>query len=138
MCGGVRLTGPHPAVPRERGNHVLSLRLRLADLETPNWQWANGRWACGESWIAPANVSALVAILNNDDPQRVTLTVREFKGEEAEFAAVVITLARSGSQRACSALLRCISWWSATCCTRRGTSPTCTSTYGPTGSYRAR
>lgn len=69
---------------------MLSLRLRLADLESPNWQWESGRWGSGESWIAPANVSALVAVLNNDDPQRVTLTVRELKGDDAEFTAVVI------------------------------------------------
>jgi asparagine synthase (glutamine-hydrolysing) len=63
---------------------MLLMRLRLSDLQEPQWRSEGGRWSNGESWIEPANVSALVMEVNDDQAPRVRVCVKECKRDEAD------------------------------------------------------
>ncbi|MFE1770520.1 asparagine synthase [Streptomyces sp. NPDC059008] len=67
---------------------MLSLRLRLADLASPNWQWSNDRWVSGDSWIKPAGSAALASKLVATEAHHFTASVQERKEGEAEFTAL--------------------------------------------------
>ncbi|GGY13307.1 hypothetical protein GCM10010358_76980 [Streptomyces minutiscleroticus] len=69
---------------------MLSMRLRLADLQEPKWRSQGGRWINGESWIEPANVSPLVMEVNDDQAPRVRVRVKECKGDEADFVELTM------------------------------------------------
>ncbi|MFJ5302122.1 asparagine synthase [Streptomyces sp. NPDC088350] len=69
---------------------MLSMRLRLADLQEPNWRSQGGRWVTGESWIEPANVSTLVTEFDDDRAPRVRVRVREDKRYEADFVTLTM------------------------------------------------
>ncbi|MEU6525814.1 asparagine synthase [Streptomyces sp. NPDC046924] len=69
---------------------MLSMRLCLADLQEPRWRAEGGRWINGESWIEPANVSALVMEVNDDRAPRVRVRVKECKREEADFVELTM------------------------------------------------
>ncbi|NUK22721.1 asparagine synthase-related protein [Streptomyces lunaelactis] len=69
---------------------MLSMRLLLSDLQEPKWRPQGGRWINGESWIAPANVSALVMEVNDDQAPRVWVRVKECKRDEADFVALTM------------------------------------------------
>jgi asparagine synthase len=67
---------------------MLSMHLRLSDLQEPKWRPQGGRWINDESWIEPANVSALVMEVNDDQAPRVRVRVKECKRDEADFVAL--------------------------------------------------
>ncbi|MFF4657180.1 asparagine synthase-related protein [Streptomyces sp. NPDC001381] len=69
---------------------MLSMRLRLADLQEPKWRSQGGRWINGESWIEPANVSTLVMEVNDDQAPRVRVRVKECRRDEADFVALTM------------------------------------------------
>ncbi|WP_208647989.1 asparagine synthase-related protein [Streptomyces tirandamycinicus] len=69
---------------------MLSMRLRLADLQEPKWRSEGGRWGNGESWIEPANVSTLVMEVNDDRAPRVRVRVKECRGDEADFVELTM------------------------------------------------
>ncbi|MBL1080532.1 asparagine synthase [Streptomyces actinomycinicus] len=69
---------------------MLSMRLRLADLQEPKWRWEGGRWINGQSWIEPANVSTLVMEVNDDQAPRVRVRVQECKRGDADFVALTM------------------------------------------------
>ncbi|WP_199881086.1 asparagine synthase-related protein [Streptomyces kebangsaanensis] len=69
---------------------MLSMRLRLVDLQEPKWRAQGGRWINGESWIEPANVSALVMEVNDDQAPRVRIRMKECKRDEADFVALTM------------------------------------------------
>ncbi|MEV6163754.1 asparagine synthase [Streptomyces sp. NPDC052052] len=69
---------------------MLSMRLRLADLQELKWKRHGGRWVNGESWIEPANVSALAMEVNDGQAPRLRIRVKECKREEADFVALTI------------------------------------------------
>ncbi|MEV2197569.1 hypothetical protein AB0I02_42345 [Streptomyces phaeochromogenes] len=69
---------------------MLSMRLRLSDLQEPKWRPQGGRWINGESWIEPANVSTLVMEVNDDQAPRVRVRVKECKRGEADFVALTM------------------------------------------------
>ncbi|WP_405898842.1 asparagine synthase [Streptomyces sp. NBC_00727] len=70
---------------------MLSMRLRLADLQQPRWKPEGGRWVNGESWIEPANVPTLVMEVRDDQASCVRMRVKECKRGEADFVEVVMT-----------------------------------------------
>ncbi|WP_406329886.1 hypothetical protein [Streptomyces sp. NBC_00203] len=67
---------------------MLSMHLRLSDLQEPKWSPQGGRWINGESWIELANVSTLVMEVNDDQAPRVRVHVKECKRDEADFVAL--------------------------------------------------
>ncbi|GCB49739.1 asparagine synthase-related protein [Streptomyces sp. NL15-2K] len=69
---------------------MLSMRLRLSDLQDPKWRSQGGRWINGESWIEPANVSPLVMEVNDDQAPCVRVRVKEWKRDEADFIALAM------------------------------------------------
>ncbi|MEU9957342.1 asparagine synthase-related protein [Streptomyces sp. NPDC050982] len=69
---------------------MLSMRLRLSDLQEPKWRPQGGRWINGESWIEPANVSTLVMEVNDDQAPRVRVRVKECKRGEEDFVALTM------------------------------------------------
>ncbi|MFJ7421577.1 hypothetical protein ACIQXD_23600 [Streptomyces uncialis] len=69
---------------------MLSMRLRLTDLQDPKWSSQGGRWISGESWIEPANVSTLVMEVNDDQAPRVRVRVKECKRGEADFVELTM------------------------------------------------
>ncbi|MEV7103931.1 asparagine synthase-related protein [Streptomyces atroolivaceus] len=69
---------------------MLSMRLRLTDLQDPKWSSHGGRWINGESWIEPANVSTLVMEVNDDQAPRVRVRVKECKRDEADFVELTM------------------------------------------------
>ncbi|GBQ03270.1 hypothetical protein SSP531S_47400 [Streptomyces spongiicola] len=68
---------------------MLSMRLRLSDLQEPQWRSEGGRWSNGGSWIEPANVSSLVMEVNDQAP-RVRVRVKECKRDEADFVELTM------------------------------------------------
>jgi len=69
---------------------MLSMRLRLADLQEPRWRSEGGRWISGESWIESPNVSTLVMEVNDDQTPRVRIKVKECKRDEADFVELAM------------------------------------------------
>lgn len=69
---------------------MLSMRLRLCDLQEPEWKPRGGRWVNGESWIEAAKVPTLVMEINDDQAPRVRVRVKECKREDADFVAVAM------------------------------------------------
>jgi len=69
---------------------MLSMCLRLSDLQEPKWRPKGGRWINGESWIEPANVSALVMEVNDDQAPRVRVRVKECKRDEADYTELTM------------------------------------------------
>ncbi|MFE7116439.1 asparagine synthase-related protein [Streptomyces sp. NPDC057654] len=72
---------------------MLSMRLRLPDLDCPYWRFREGRWVCGtsgSSWIRSASVSALAVEFDDDRVPSVTLKVRECKEGVADFITVAM------------------------------------------------
>ncbi|SMF06141.1 asparagine synthase-related protein [Streptomyces sp. Amel2xC10] len=69
---------------------MLSMRLRLADLQQPKWRSQGGRWINGESWIEPANVSTLIMEVDDGQAPRVRVRVKECKRDEADFVALAM------------------------------------------------
>ncbi|WP_186776657.1 asparagine synthase-related protein [Streptomyces salinarius] len=69
---------------------MLSMRLRLTDLQHPKWRSHGGRWINGESWIEAANVSTLVMEVNDDQAPRVRVRVKECKRDEADFVELTM------------------------------------------------
>ncbi|WHM37552.1 asparagine synthase [Streptomyces sp. BPTC-684] len=67
---------------------MLSLRLRLADLAAPDWQWKLDRWITGVSWIKPVATKALALKIVANGARHVTVVVRERREGEAEFTAL--------------------------------------------------
>ncbi|MFJ8603998.1 hypothetical protein ACIREM_35890 [Streptomyces shenzhenensis] len=69
---------------------MLTMRLRLADLQEPKWRSEGGRWINAQSWIEPANVSTLVMEVNDDQAPCVRIRVKECKRDEADFVALTM------------------------------------------------
>ena len=69
---------------------MLSLRLRRPDLLKPEWKWQGVRWTSGQSWIEPADVSTLVLEVNDDQAPRVSVRIREWKRNEADFISLTM------------------------------------------------
>ncbi|MFD1663193.1 hypothetical protein ACFSL4_34775 [Streptomyces caeni] len=75
---------------------MLSMHLRLADLQEPKWRPEGGRWTSGASWIESANVSTLVMEINDDQSPRVRVRVKECKQEEADFVELTMEPGQAG------------------------------------------
>ncbi|WP_455359434.1 asparagine synthase-related protein [Streptomyces sp. SYSU K21746] len=69
---------------------MLSMCLRLSDLQEPRWRSEGGRWISGESWIELANVSTLVMEVNDEPAPHVRVRVKECKREEADFVELTM------------------------------------------------
>ncbi|WP_405642585.1 hypothetical protein [Streptomyces uncialis] len=69
---------------------MLSMCLRLADLQEPRWRSDGGRWVNGESWVEPANVSVLVMEINDDRTPCVRMRVKECTRDEADFVELAM------------------------------------------------
>ncbi|MFG2195692.1 asparagine synthase-related protein [Streptomyces sp. NPDC048639] len=69
---------------------MLSMCLRLADLQKPEWKPQGARWVNGRSWIEPADVSTLVLEINDDHAPRVSVRVKEWKRGEADFISLTM------------------------------------------------
>ncbi|MEU6539368.1 asparagine synthase [Streptomyces sp. NPDC047000] len=69
---------------------MLSMHLRLADLDDPKWVAQEGRWTTGGSWIEPVKVSTLVTEINDDRAPYVTMRVKECTGDEADFVELAM------------------------------------------------
>ncbi|MFC3351962.1 asparagine synthase-related protein [Streptomyces echinoruber] len=74
---------------------MLSMRLRLDDLQKPEWRPQGGRWINGESWVEPANMSVLAMEVNDDQAPRVRVRVRECKQGEADFVKLTMEPGRA-------------------------------------------
>ncbi|MFE9096193.1 asparagine synthase-related protein [Streptomyces sp. NPDC007264] len=69
---------------------MLSMRLLLDDLQEPKWRLAGRRWTNGKSWIEPANVSALVVEVNDDQAPCVRIRVKECRRDDADFVELTM------------------------------------------------